>query len=129
MNKATFTENAPTPVGPYAQAVRFGSTLYCAGQIPSDPKTGEIVPGDVAEQTRRVLDNLFAVLAANDLSANNVVKTSVFLADMADYPAMNEAYAGYFKSHLPARTTVAVAGLPRGARVEIDAIAVASESR
>lgn len=126
MNKMTFTENAPKPVGPYAQAVRAGSTLYCAGQIPSDPKTGEIIPGDAAEQTRRVLDNLFAVLAANGLNADNVVKTTVFLADMADYPAMNEAYAGYFETNVPARTTVAVAGLPRGARVEIDAIAVAN---
>ncbi|HKP93864.1 MAG TPA: Rid family hydrolase [Chthoniobacterales bacterium] len=89
MNKVTFTENAPKPVGPYAQAVAAGSTLYCAGQIPTDPKTGEIVAGDVGEQTRRVLDNLFAVLAANDLKGDNVVKTTVFLANMADYAAMS----------------------------------------
>ena len=126
MNKITFTEDAPTPIGPYAQAVRAGSTLYCAGQIPLDPKTGELVSGNAADQTRRVLDNLFAVLRANDLNASNVVKTSVFLVDMADYPAMNEIYASYFENHVPARTTVAVAGLPRGVRVEIDAVAVAN---
>jgi 2-iminobutanoate/2-iminopropanoate deaminase len=126
MNKVTFTEDAPTPIGPYAQAVRAGTTLYCAGQIPVDPKTGELVSGNAADQTRRVLDNLFAVLEANDLSASNVVKTSVFLVDMADYPAMNEIYASYFENHVPARTTVAVAGLPGGARIEIDAVAVAN---
>ena len=126
MNKITFTEDAPTPIGPYAQAVRAGSTLYCAGQIPLDPKTGELVSGNAADQTRRVLDNLFAVLRANDLNASNVVKTSVFLVDMADYPAMNEIYASYFENHVPARTTVAVAGLPRGVRIEIDAVAVAN---
>lgn len=126
MNKVIFTEKAPTPIGPFAQAIRAGSTLYCAGQVPLDPKTGQIVPGDVAEQTRRVLDNLFAVLTANDLGASTVVKTTVFLIDMADYPAMNDIYASYFKDHLPARTTVAVAGLPRGARIEIDAVAVAN---
>lgn len=126
MNKITFTEKAPTPIGPYSQGVRAGSTLYCAGQVPLDPKTGQIVSGDAAEQTRRVLDNLFAVLAANDLSSTHVVKTTVFLADMADYPAMNEIYANYFQANVPARTTVAVAGLPRGARIEIDAVAVAN---
>lgn len=126
MNKVIFTENAPAPIGPFAQAVRTGSTLYCSGQIASDPKTGELVPGDVAAQTRRILDNLFAVLGANSLGASNVVKTSVFLVDMADFAAMNEIYASYFGSHTPARTTIAVAGLPRGARIEIDAIAVAN---
>jgi 2-iminobutanoate/2-iminopropanoate deaminase len=126
MNKITFTEDAPKPIGPYAQAVRAGSTLYCAGQVPLDPKTGLLVSDNVADQTRRVLDNLFAVLGANDLSANNVVKTTVFLVDMADYPAMNEVYASYFEAEAPARTTVAVVGLPRGARIEIDAIAVAN---
>lgn len=126
MNKVIFTENAPAPIGPFAQAVRTGSTLYCSGQIGSDPKTGELMPGDVAAQTRRVLDNLFAVLAANNLGASNVVKTSVFLVDRADFAAMNEIYASYFDVHTPARTTIAVAGLPRGARIEIDAIAVAN---
>jgi 2-iminobutanoate/2-iminopropanoate deaminase len=125
MNKIISTPAAPKPAGPYSQAIRSGSTVYCAGQIPIDPKTGELVANDIALQTRRVLQNLRAVLSAQGMSLLHVVKTTVFLADMRDYPAMNEAYADTMAGHLPARTTVEVSGLPRGARIEIDAVAVA----
>lgn len=125
MNRIIFTDQAPAPIGPYSQAIRAGSTLYCAGQVPLDPASGEIISGSIAEQTRRALQNLFAVLGADRLSADNVVKTTVFLVDMADFPAMNEVYALYFPRQAPARTTVQVSALPRGARIEIDAIAVA----
>lgn len=125
MKKVISTPNAPSPVGAYSQAIRAGSTLYCAGQIPLDPKTGQIASTDMAEQTRQVLNNLRAVLAAQGLEARHVVRTTVFLADMADYAVMNETYAQYFSDEPPARTTVQVPGLPRGARIEIDAIAVA----
>jgi 2-iminobutanoate/2-iminopropanoate deaminase len=115
----------PAPIGPYSQAIRAGSTLYCAGQVPLDPKIGQLVSGSIVDQTRRALDSLFAVLGAAQLSADNVVKTTVFLIDMGDFPAMNEVYARYFPRQAPARTTVQVSALPRGARIEIDAIAVA----
>ena len=128
MNKLISTEDAPAPIGPYSQGIRAGSTLYCAGQVPLDPRTGQLVSGGVAEQTRRALDNLFGVLRANDLAAEDVVKTTVFLSDIADFPAMNEVYATYFPGRAPARTTVQVSGLPRGARIEIDAIAVAPQT-
>jgi 2-iminobutanoate/2-iminopropanoate deaminase len=125
MSKVISTLDAPKPAGPYSQAIRVGTTLYCAGQIPVDPKTGELVANDIATQTRQVLHNLRGVLAAEKLGLQHVVKTTVFLADMSDYPAMNEAYAEVFASHAPARTTVEVSQLPRGARIEVDAIAVA----
>ena len=125
MTKAIVTNNAPQPVGPYAQAIQAGVSVYCAGQIPVDPRTGELVPGDVCKQTRQVLHNLGHVLAAAGLSLAKVVKTTVYLTDMNDYSAMNDAYAEMFAGHAPARTTIAVAALPRGARIEIDAIAVA----
>ena len=124
MNEVIFTDRAPIPIGPYSQAVRAGLTVYCAGQVPLDPASGQIVSGNVAEQTRRALDNLCAVLKASELSCENVVKTTVFLLDMADYAAMNEIYATYFPRQPPARTAVQVTALPRGARIEIDAIAV-----
>lgn len=125
MSQVISTPDAPMPVGAYSQAIRVGPTLYCAGQIPLDPRTGELVPGDIAAQTRRVLENLRAVLAAQDIGLAHVVKTTVFLADMGDYRTMNETYASFFGDRAPARTTVEVSGLPRGARIEIDAIAVA----
>ena len=125
MNKAISTPDAPKPAGPYSQAIRAGATLYCAGQIPLDPKTGELVENDITTQTRRVLENLRAVLAAEHLSFDHVVKTTVFLAEMSDYPAMNDAYASFFAGRAPARTTVEVSALPRGVRIEIDGIAVA----
>src|SRR3982074_594005 len=122
MSKMISTVDAPKPAGPYSQAIRAGATIYCAGQIPLDPKTGELVAEDIATQTRRVLANLRAVLGAEQLSFHHVVKTTVFLADMGDYAAMNAAYAAVFAGHMPARTTVQVSALPRGARIEIDAI-------
>ena len=124
MNTVISTQDAPTPVGPYSQAIRTGATVYCAGQIPVDPKTEELVAGDIANQTQRVLENLRAVLAAANLGTADIVKTTVFLADLNDYQAMNEVYGGFFGDRAPARTTIAVAGLPGGARIEIDAIAV-----
>jgi len=119
------TENAPGAIGPYSQAVKTNGMVFCSGQIPIDVATGEFVSEDVAEQTEQVLKNLSAVLEATGTSLNNVVKTTVFLADMADFAAMNEVYAKYFNDNKPARATVQAAGLPRGARVEIECIAIA----
>jgi len=118
------TENAPGAIGPYSQAVKTGNMVFCSGQIPIDTNTGEFVSNDVAEQTRQVLKNLNAVLEAAGTDLNNVVKTTVFLADMNDFTAMNEVYAEFFSSNKPARATVQAARLPRDARVEIDCIAV-----
>ncbi len=117
------SERAPAPIGPYSQAVRAGAFLFCSGQIPIDPASGELVPGDVAAQTRQVMKNLEAVLEAAGLRFANVVKTTIFLVDMADFGAVNGVYGEAFGSVPPARSTVAVAALPRNARVEIDAIA------
>ncbi|MFN8598849.1 MAG: RidA family protein [Candidatus Binatia bacterium] len=118
------TAGAPAAIGPYVQARVEGRTVYCSGQIALDPATGQLVEGGVTEQTRRVLDNLTAVLEAAGGGLGSVVKTTVFLADMADFATMNEVYAVYFAEPYPARSTVAAAGLPRGARVEIEAVAV-----
>jgi len=115
--------DAPKAIGPYSQAVRAGQLLFASGQIPTDPGTGAIVEGDVAAQTRRVLDNLGAVLKAASLSFADVVRTTVFLADMNDFAAMNDVYGKYFSEPYPARATVQVARLPKDARVEIDLIA------
>lgn len=116
--------DAPQAIGPYSQAIRAGQYLFLSGQIPLDPATGEVVPGDVRAQTRRVLENIGAVLAAADVSMDAVVKTTVFLIDLADFPAMNEVYATVFSEPAPARSTVQVSRLPRDVRVEIEAIAV-----
>ena len=124
MKEIISTENAPGAIGPYSQAVKAGSMVFCSGQIPIDPKTGDFVSDDVAEQTEQVLKNLNAVLEAAGMSLNNVVKTTVFLADMNDFAQMNEVYAKYFSENKPARATVQAARLPRDARVEIDCIAV-----
>src|SRR3989454_8903433 len=125
MKKIVSTNDAPAAVGPYSQAVRAGSTVYCAGQIPLDPKSGQIVSQDISAQTRRVLDNITAVLKAEGLTFENVVKTTIFLTDLADFQTVKEIYASYFTKEPPASSTVQVAGLPKGARVEIEAIAVA----
>lgn len=117
------TPDAPKAIGPYSQAVSAGGMLYTAGQIALDPATMEIVPGGIAEQTERVLDNLEAVLRAAGLGFENVVKTTVFLVDMGEFAPMNEVYARFFGDHRPARSTVAVASLPRNVRVEIDLVA------
>ena len=128
MKKIISTTEAPAAIGPYSQAVRTGAMIFCAGQVPLDPKTGQIVSEDISEQTRRVLDNLTAVLKAEGLTMANVVKTTVFLADFGDFPKMNEIYATYFTDQPPARSTVGVSTLPKNARVEIEAIAMAEES-
>ena len=117
------THHAPAPIGPYSQAVQCGTELYCSGQIPLDPKTGELVDGDVAAQTERAIENLGAVLCAAGYEFADVVKTTIFLVDMKDFAAVNAVYEKYFDMSKPARSTVAVAALPRGARIEIDAIA------
>lgn len=124
MSEIISTEKAPGAIGPYSQAIKANGMLFCSGQIPIDPATGEFVAGGVTEQTEQVFKNLIAVLEAGDASLNSVVKTSVFLADMGDFSAMNEVYAKYFDSNKPARATVQAAGLPKGALVEIDCIAV-----
>jgi 2-iminobutanoate/2-iminopropanoate deaminase len=120
---------APAAIGPYSQAIVHGGLVYCSGQIALDPATGVLVSTDVAGETRQVLANLEAVLAAAGAKPSDVLKTTVFLVDMADFPAMNEVYAPFFAPHKPARATVAVAGLPRGVRVEIECIAAVSDVR
>jgi len=117
------TPHAPQPIGPYSQAVQFGTELYCSGQIPLDPQTGEVVGEDAGAQAERALENLGAVLCAAGYHYADVVKTTVFLIDMRDFPAVNGVYERYFGMTKPARSTVAVAALPRGVRVEIDCIA------
>ncbi len=119
------TDRAPAAIGPYSQAIRAGQWVFCSGQIPLDPATGTLVPGDIQEQTRRVLENLKAVLAAAGVGMDAVVKTTIYLRDMGDFPKMNETYATYFGGTPPARATVEVSNLPKNARVEIDATAVA----
>lgn len=124
MNRITVhNEQAPAAIGPYSQAVWEGDRLLLSGQTPIDPATGKLVEGDVEVQTQRVFDNLKAVLAAADLSLANVYKLNVYLIDMNDFAAMNAVYAKQFSEPYPARTTVAVAGLPLGARIEIEMIA------
>jgi 2-iminobutanoate/2-iminopropanoate deaminase len=126
MTKETIsTDRAPGAIGPYSQAIKVGDLVFCSGQIPIDPVTGEFVSQDVAEQTKQVLKNLSAVLEAAGSSLGKVVKTTVFLADMGDFAAMNDVYAEFFSENKPARATVQAARLPRDARVEIDCIATA----
>jgi 2-iminobutanoate/2-iminopropanoate deaminase len=117
------TDKAPKAIGPYAQGVAAGGFLFLSGQVPLDPATGELVRGTVEEEVARVLENIKAVLVAGGGSLDNVVRTTVFLTHLGDFEAMNSTYARYFAAHRPARSTVQVSGLPRGARVEIDAIA------
>ncbi|HWB59796.1 MAG TPA: RidA family protein [Chthoniobacteraceae bacterium] len=123
MKKVIATPDAPAAVGPYSQAIALGNLLFCAGQIPLDPATGALVTGDATIQTEQVLKNLEAVLHANQMTFANVVKTTVFLTDLADFAKMNEVYAKYFSQPHPARSTIQVAALPKGANVEIEAIA------
>jgi 2-iminobutanoate/2-iminopropanoate deaminase len=126
MKKIISTSEAPAAVGPYSQAIRMGNFVFCSGQIPLDPKTGEIVPGDVNAQTRRVMENIAAVLRAEGLNFGNVIKTTIFLTNLADFQTVNELYGSCFKSDPPARSTVQVAALPKGANVEIEVIAAAN---
>ena len=119
-----FTERAPAPIGPYSQAVRAGAFLFCSGQIPIDPATGKLVEGDVAAQARRVMENIAALLAAAGAGFDQVVKTTIYLVDMADFAAVNAVYGERFGVVPPARSTVAVAALPLGSRVEIEVTAL-----
>ena len=121
--KVVSTPEAPAAVGAYSQAIVANGFVYCSGQVPLDPASGELVGGSIADQTRRCLENLSAVLRAAGASLDDVVKVTAFLLDMADFPEFNEAYGEFFGDEPPARATVAVAGLPKGAQVEIECIA------
>lgn len=127
MRQAVSTDRAPKAIGPYSQAVRAGSLLFLSGQIPLDPATGELVSGDIAAETHRVMQNLDAVLGAAGLSLGHVVRCTIYLTDLSDFAAVNEIYGGYFTTPAPARTTIEVSRLPRDARIEIDAFAFAGE--
>jgi 2-iminobutanoate/2-iminopropanoate deaminase len=120
---AVSSPNAPTAIGPYSSALRAGQLLFVSGQVPADPATGTLVDGDIGAQTRRVLESVRALVEAAGLSMTHVVKTSVFLADMNDFAAMNDVYKTFFAEPYPARSTVQAARLPRDARVEIEAVA------
>lgn len=124
MKEIISTQYAPGAIGPYSQAIKTGNMVFCSGQIPIDPATGEFVSQDVTEQTEQVFKNLKAVLEAAGATLDNVVKTTVFLADMGEFAAMNDVYAQHFVENKPARATVQAARLPRDARVEIECIAV-----
>jgi len=121
--KVIATDTAPAAIGPYSQAIQAGEMLFCSGQIPLDPATGELVPGGIREQAEQVMKNIEAMLAAAGAGFGDVIKTTIYLADMADFAAVNEIYGGCFTVHKPARSTVAVKGLPRGALLEIEVIA------
>ncbi len=124
VRQAVATPAAPAAIGPYSQAIRAGSLLFVSGQVPIDPATGQLVDGDIAVQTHRVFRNISEILKAGGGSLDQVVRTTVFLADMNDFAAMNEVYGGYFTAPAPARATVEVSRLPKDARIEIDVIAV-----
>lgn len=125
MKNVIATPDAPKAVGPYSQAVAVGNFLFAAGQIPLDPATGELVAGDITVQTERVLQNVEGVLRANGMTFAHVVKSTVFMVDLANFGAMNAVYAKYFSEPFPARSTIQVAALPKGAQVEIEVIAAA----
>ena len=121
--KHVSTSDAPTPIGPYSQGVIAGGLLFVSGQIAIDPATNQLVSGDIEAQTEQVMSNLLAVLKAAKMGADNVVKTTVYLTDLADFPRMNEVYARFLGKAPPARSTIQAAGLPKGVKVEIDVIA------
>jgi len=125
MKKIIQTERAPKPIGPYSQAIRAENFIFLSGQIPIDPKTGELVKGDIRQQTQQVLENMKGVLESQGLGMEDVVKVNIFLKDMGNFNQMNEVYATYFSSSPPARSTVEVSRLPRDVDLEIEAIAVA----
>ncbi|HET6546273.1 MAG TPA: RidA family protein [Rhodanobacteraceae bacterium] len=122
--QAIHSDSAPNAIGPYSQAVRAGNTLYLSGQVPLDPATGEMVAGGIEEQATRVFENLKAVLAAGEASFDDVVRVAIYMPDLGDFGAVNEVMKRYFREPYPARSTIGVAALPRGAAVEIDVIAV-----
>ena len=123
-----FTDKAPKAIGPYSQAIKFGNILFISGQVPVNPATGELT-GDIKVQTRQVLENIKSILSAAGASANDIVKTTVFLKNLDDFTAMNEIYSAYFPKEAPARSTVEVARIPRGALIEIEAIAVIDKDK
>ncbi|WP_413944642.1 RidA family protein [Bdellovibrio sp. HCB-162] len=123
MKKVIHTDNAPKAVGPYSQAVQMGDFLFCSGQISIDPKTNEVFTGDIRTQTEMVMRNIDAVLSAAGMNFGNIIKTTIFITNMSDFVTVNEVYAKAFKEAPPARSTVAVAGLPKGVSVEIEVIA------
>lgn len=122
--EVVFTSKAPAAVGPYSQAIKEGNVLYCSGQIPLVPETGKLVEGDIKAQAKQSLENVKTVLAEAGATFSNVVKTTVFIVDMADFGDVNEVYAEYFGDHKPARSCVAVKELPKGAKVEIEVLVV-----
>jgi 2-iminobutanoate/2-iminopropanoate deaminase len=124
MKKVILTKNAPAPIGPYSQAVMMGNTLYCSGQIPIDPANGQVFTGDIKGQAELVMKNIEAVLREAGLGFQHVVKTTIFLTSMSDFASVNEIYGKYFVELPPARSTIAVAGLPKGVNVEIEVLAI-----
>ncbi len=123
MKKIIYTKSAPHPVGPYSQAMKVGDMLYCSGQIPIDPKTNEVIKTSIEQQTELVMNNVGAVLKEAGLGYQSVVKTTIYLTDMATFPKMNAVYEKFFKENPPARSTVAVRELPKGVDVEIEVLA------
>lgn len=123
MKKVIRTENAPAPIGPYSQAIDCGGFVFCSGQIALNSKSGEVLKGSVAQQTELVMKNIEAVLGSAGLSFNHIVKTTIFLTDMNDFPVVNEVYGRYIKNDPPARSTIAVSALPKGVNVEIEILA------
>ncbi|HEX7674991.1 MAG TPA: RidA family protein [Bdellovibrio sp.] len=123
MKKVIHTDNAPKAVGPYSQAIQMGDFLFCSGQISIDPKTNEVFTGDIKTQTEMVMKNVEAVLTAANMNFSNIIKTTIFITNMADFATVNEIYAKSFKEAPPARSTVAVAALPKGVNVEIEVVA------
>ena len=126
MKKMIATPDAPAAIGPYSQAIRFGNLIFCSGQIPLEPKSGQMVSDDIADQTRRVLDNISGLLKSEGLSLGDVLKTTIFLTDLGNFQIVNEIYGSYFSNQPPARSTVQVSALPKGAKVEIEVIACAN---
>ena len=126
MKKIIATPDAPAAIGPYSQAIRFGNLIFCSGQIPLEPKSGQMVSDDIADQTRRVLDNISGLLKSEGLSLGDVLKTTIFLTDLGNFQIVNEIYGSYFSNQPPARSTVQVSALPKGAKVEIEVIACAN---
>jgi len=123
VKEVIYTDKAPKPIGPYSQAIKVGSWLFLSGQIPIDPRSGDIIEGDIEVQTCRVLENIKAILENAGFTLGDIVKVTVYLVDLNDFPRFNKVYSEYFKDKPPARTTVQVAALPRSVRIEIDAIA------